>query len=167
MITFIDSTLADARTNGCDTVQIKYDGIFAQFSCRDGNFDAVTRDGRRDNYPGINPDVSCVLIGSYRKPLHLFYVFDCWSVEEPPDNIIDLRREPYRTRYVAAKVQVRLLNGPFKLVQSHPITAAEALWRTLPEVPHAKGLVFRNSKDPVGTLVRVKRWYAEVPGELV
>lgn len=168
---FQDSTLAAARTAGCDTVQIKYDGMFAQFSTKNGGFSATTPDGHIDAFTGVSPDIACILIGSYLPPLTdrkpSYFVHDCWLVEEPPNNIVDLRRETYRSRYVAARIQIKLLNGPFHLVQNHPISAAEVLWRTLPEIAHAKGLVFRNSKDPVGVQLRCARWYPEVPGELV
>lgn len=166
MIHFITSTLAEAQAAGCDCVQIKYDGVFAQFCSANGRFSVITQENRGEHFDGVNPDVICSLIGSFVPHARKFFVYDCWCVEEPPSNIIDLRRQPYRSRYVAARIQVRLLNGPFTLVQSLPISAAQTLWGTLKDVPFAKGLVFRNSQDLVGMQLRCARWYPELPGDV-
>lgn len=171
MITFTDSTLADARVAGCDTVQIKYDGSFAQYSTAQGRATITMSQGFHEEWHGVDPLTVCTLIGSYRPPTQRLYVNDCWCIESPEGNVVDLRKEPYRARYVAAKIQLQLLKAPgtpvIKLVQNHPISHAEMLWRTLPDIPDAKGLVFRKSMDPVGVPLRVARWYAEAPGGLV
>lgn len=167
MIPFQDSTLADALVHGCDTVQVKYDGQFAQYCTSHGTASLVMGTARHPTTNGAN----CTLIGSYIPTGNRLHVFDCWCVEEPPNVVNDLRKEPYRARYVAAKIQLKLINPQssptLRLVQNHPITHAHALWRTLPDIPDAKGLVFRKSMDPVGVMVRVARWYREKPEGLV
>lgn len=167
MIHFITSSLAEALVAGCDCVQIKYDGIFAQFCTANGRFSIITQENRGETLEGVNPDVICTLIGAFVPHARKFFVHDCWCIEEPPSNIIDLRRQPYRSRYVAARIQIKLLGGPFELVQNLPIAASQSLWANLKNVPFAKGIVFRNSQDLVGTQLRCARWYAELPGELI
>lgn len=167
MIKFVESTLREAIDAGCDCAQIKYDGIFAQFATAHGEFSAVTGEKRDpDRYNSISDGITCTLIGCYLPTIPRFFVHDCWLVEEPEGNVVDLRHEGYRTRYVAARLQVLLLKGPFQLVQNHPIGHAPSLWESLGEVPHAKGIVFRRSTDQVGVQLRCVRWYPELPKDL-
>lgn len=167
----LDSTLADALVDGCDCCQIKYDGSHATLASAHGSATISTRWNDADVTLKVAPSVTCTLIGSFRPSRLFFYVTDCWCVEEPEGNVVDLRKEPYRARYVAAKIQMKLLQpaGPtiIILVPSLPIAHAHALWRSLPDTPNAKGLVFRRSMDPAEVQVRVARWYPEKPGELV
>lgn len=171
MINFINSTLTDACTAGCDCVQVKYDGEFAQLSTANGHGTVTLKNIIRESWSGFDPLVTCTLIGAYRPVTRHFYVHDCWCVEEPPGTVVILRHEPYRARYVTAKIQLKLLNNQspliLRLVQNHPIAHAERLWLTLPDIPDAKGLVFRKSSDPITAPVRLARWYREMPGELV
>lgn len=164
----LDSTYADARAAGCDTVQLKHDGIFSQFTCTKGNLFTRGFDLRQttEAQMGLDPTVDCTLLGVYEPRSTMRYVFDCWAVQEG-DHVVDLRAEPYRSRYVAAKIQCSLLGPVVKLVQNFPILRAPALWATLPQTTAIKGLVFRDSRAPAAAPVRVARWYAERPGELV
>lgn len=166
MIAFLESTLAEALAAGCDCVQIKYEGIFAQYHPVTGNL-TLKGDGTPRSYAAPAAGVRATLIGSYAPLTNSLVIFDCWAVEEPPENLVDLRREGYRTRYMAARLQIKLLISPPPLVQNLPIAEAGRLWTTLPDVPGARGLVFRRSKDPVGAVVRLTKWYPEVPRGLV
>lgn len=166
----IDSTLEEAIKSGCDTVQLKWDGVWSRFCVAQGKLHIRNHILREDEptaqVVGIDPSVSCTLIGTYTPAGNLF-VFDCWLVEEPPDHIIDMRKEPYRTRFVAAKLQVGFVGSRIELVTNYPISRAVELWKALPQFGNsAKGLVFRNSKEDAYKPIRVARWYPEVPREL-
>jgi hypothetical protein len=164
----IDSSLADAIKAGCDCVQIKHDGIQSQFCVGDGIMNVINRfhhlPAEVHTLKGFDPSMKCTLIGTHAPTANRFLVYDCLLVVRD-DRIVDLRKEPYRTRYVAAKIQCKLLGEHFHLVVNHAIGNAPALWKTLPYVPDGKGLIFRNSRDPAEVALRCKRYYSDRPME--
>lgn len=163
----VDSTLADAKTAGCDTVQLKYDGLACQYVVANGKLKTLDMTGYAVDDPvEVDPTINCTLIGTYVFTKKLRWVFDCWCVQET-NGPIDLRAEPYRSRYVAARIQCAVLGDVVKLVTNHSISKAPNLWATLPLSRGVKGLIFRNSHDNVSVPLRVARWYLEAPSELL
>lgn len=164
----IDSTLEAAQRAGCDTVQLKYDGMPVQFAIARGKMNITDFNLKLlvDPLAGFDETINCTLLGSFLPHNFKCYIFDCWCVEEN-DITIDLRAEPYRSRYVAAKIQCKLLGSFVTLVANAPISQSIPLWRSLVNVDSAKGLVFRDSRADAKGPVRVARWYKEAPRELI
>ncbi len=168
---FIDSTLADAIKAGCDTCQVKYDGVFTQFTVANGRIyvhNNILGDGHL-SFPCDDVTINCTLIGTYHPHQDKAFVFDCWLIQEPDGTLVDLREQPYRSRFVATKIQTQMIGERLTLVQNLPIGQAKDLWNIIPSNPKIpiKGLVFRNSKDLANVPLRCARWYSEKPGELI
>ena len=161
----IDSTLSDAIAAGCDTVQLKYAGMPAFFHVADGAL-VTNADFPVDTIFGLDRVVACTLVGTWLPIPNLRYVFDCTHVRDST-GYTNLSHESYRIRYVIARLQTALLGTTVTLVRNHPISHSVMLWSTIPALQYVSGLVFRNSKEAFDVPIRVARWYAEAPKELV
>lgn len=165
---FLDSTLTDAINAGCDCVQYKHDGSWAKFFIKNGVVTVQHRYLAAPKEIGSTHDksIDCILVGAYRDVTNRPWVFDCWQVRNEAGEMVDIRKERYRSRYVAARIQCKLVNdGLLPIVVSYPIAHAEQMWSRIATHTDGdiKGLVFRNSRDPAGVPLRCARWYAEMP----
>lgn len=171
-------TLAEALTDGCDIVQQKYQGLWVRVEVAHGRADVYDRDGNSPTWFDVkNPDLACTLIGDLfgppRHEISRIIIWDCWRVGQPesgedarPGRLewTSLEKFTYRDRYAFIRQQLDQIGLPLVPVKNYPIATAGNLWNI--QGPDTCGLVFRRSKDPVEVVLKIARWYREMPRAL-
>lgn len=160
-MTFIECSLDNAITQGCDCCQYKHDGMFVTFRVSRGTIMPENRFGQSEDIPLSVPfGGNAVLVGTYHPHTKERWVYDIRS-----QNGISLVHEAYRSRYVILRVIAMELGGTVTVSPVHPIGMAREMWQKLP-LGGAKGLVFRDSKSKEMEKVYGARFYPEVPRAL-
>ena len=145
----------DAPGPAWDTVEPKYDGMWATCVVRDGGLKIYSRTGRlRDSWT-VDPGVDAVLLAEFlvgtswakgnAEHRHLI-VFDCLKVDGR-----DVGGEPlHRRRELAARVVQKLARRDVHTVEQHAADGWRQLWDDLVERDGFEGLAFKSSAAPYG-----------------
>ncbi len=154
-----DGTHADALAEGYDTIQLKYDGNFCY--CRsDDNVQDYFSDTNRHFAQGIEPCPDGIYVGEYMRGTQwsehfkgAFFVFDMLPPNESASFIDRYRR-----------LQNLRVNPGFPvhwvLVRNYRIADRDYLWQHNVIEHGYEGLVYRRSRDPLGSpLIREKRTF--------
>lgn len=159
---YIDSNAYDAKTAGCDTVQLKYDGWWVRVECSDGLAKLFSRTQRHVHTLPIDPLVHGTFIGEYmfgtqwaqkQDRLGKVFLFDCWSATGQ-----DTSQFQYKERYALARANLPLLGETFRLVQNYPITSFDQVWNQFVSTGEYEGVVFRRRHGTVDDVLhRQKR----------
>jgi len=161
--TYKDTDISGARSQGCDLVQLKYDGWWTRIEIASGWIRFYSRTARMfKELPFGDPDLRCTLIGEHmqgtqwaQEPGRIgrTFLFDCWHWADT--NLADV---PYRDRYRVLRLAPNILPSTFEVVTTYRISEAEVLWDNFVTRGDFEGLVFRRAHDDVGNSVyRQKR----------
>lgn len=160
MNTFKDATLEEAHAAGCDTVQLKYKGMWTRNEVSRGLLRVYSDHDDTKEYRDVKDGVDTTLLGNLYEGRT--WVYDCWLVDGN-----DVKGLGYRDRYALAHVNLRELGlAGFSLVRNFPIMAAKDVWNTA-MTDETCGIVFRRSNDTWNGPVLCQRYYKEAPRELV
>lgn len=151
-----DSSYDLALAAGCDIVQLKYDGWWSRTESIAGNCEVFSETGRRlDKFTSsLEGSSSFTIISELMHGTQWSldpsrtgkrYLFDIWSYE---DNSLEL--DSYSTRYKILMSLLPSLPQSWELVQNFSINDYPTIWNTFVVPGHFEGVVFRNSKAPVG-----------------
>jgi hypothetical protein len=151
---YIDSNFEAARSQGCDCLQLKYDGWWTRFEITKGKAQAFSRTGRRlpehDFVCGLG---DAVLVGelmfgtNWSQDPQLqgrIFFFDCWFLDDA-----DLSGFAYRDRYSLLKTAFPYLPKQASRVLNFPIESYETIWNEFVVKSTYEGVIFRRSKDDI------------------
>lgn len=157
---FKDATLAEAKAAGCDTVQIKYQGLWTRNEISKGLYRAYSHLVDTIVHFNIPSNVDVTLIGNrFSSDLSTLWVFDCWSIDNN-----NVKEYSYRDRYALAHAAIQEINLPIiKLVKNYPIQHAYSVWNDLTNPEVSCGIVFRKSSDLWNGEILLQRKYQEIP----
>ncbi len=160
---YLNGDITEARANGYDIVQLKYDGWWTKAIFGPTAVEFYSETGRPYNGAGPSPDmVGCVLIGEMMRGTQWstddsrrgkFFVYDISSAHGTAT-----RDLTYIQRY---KV-LRTLKLPTWciLVQGFPMAQAEVIWQKYVMTDGYEGIVFRKTSSPLtDAIMRQKREY--------
>jgi len=155
--TYIDSNFEAARSQGCDTIQLKFDGWWARWQIEKGVARVFTRTGRElpDFAFQAKQDITATIVGELMHGTNWAqeprikgktFAFDVWSVDE-----VDLADAPYKDRYGILRALLKRMPPSFIRVENFPIFDYSSIWDRFVDKGDYEGVVFRYSKGRIDT----------------
>ena len=154
----------EARSYGCDVVQLKYDGWWSLIETDANVMRFYSRTAREfKSIPTLN-DITSKMVGECmqgtqwsQEPGRLgrTFLFDIWNYSTH-----DLSNSTYRVRYNVLQTAALNLPDTFTVVPNYFIDLAPPLWLTHVEneATGYEGIIFRKSTDPIAsTIYRCKK----------
>lgn len=157
---YYDTTYETALADGCDLVQLKYDGIYGRLTLGPAGADVYSKTDKSKGYLPISFAGGGDIRGEYmygsqwaqaEARLGRFYAFDLASVGGE-----DLSSFNYSTRQSILRALLTEIGETpsLELIRSYPITEFPQLWKSHVSEGDFEGVVFRKSfanwAEPLG-----------------